>query len=352
MRRLVAAQAGLAVQAFGFIEVAAHLGHALFEKEVEERVGLGKGIGRHHRDGMEGDAGFAQPRHAAQHPVVRATPAAGLAVSVVQGLRTIDADAHLDSMALEQVAPGIVDQGGVGLDRVRDPTVGPDGRCDGGDGLVVIRHRHDQRLAGMPHHGERLAQQAVFTQSGGGALGCGQAHACGGLAIRQVAVIAIDVAERRGLQDQQPGLEGRRKVGDLERRDRRLRIAQPRKQTWEPPDWSCGHHSGLAPFNHSPVKPVAPVAPVAPVGPVVPVVPVGPVQPLRHHRGRVAFGALWCGAGIELGAHRQHARRECLPCGLGLDLRCRCRAQQRSQAQQEGNAGQQGEAFGKHGSSP
>jgi len=213
---LVAGEARVRVQALGLVVVAADFGHALRDEEVEERIGLREGGRRDHRDGVECDALCAQPRHAAQHALVRATAGAGAAVRVVQTRRAIDADADAHGVALEQRAPGIVDQRGVGLDRVRDVAGRAEHVLQHGHRPVVERDRHRERLAGMPDHGEFGAGQAVVAQALGSALHRGEAHARRGIALGQVAVVAVDVAERRGLQDQQPRAQGGREIGAVE----------------------------------------------------------------------------------------------------------------------------------------
>ena len=63
---------------------------------------------------------LVQQPHAAQHAVERAGALARAAVAVVQERRAVHADADLDAAAADEVAPRVVDQGGVGLERLGD----------------------------------------------------------------------------------------------------------------------------------------------------------------------------------------------------------------------------------------
>ena len=75
---------------------------------------------------------------------------------------------------------------------------------EAGDGGLVKRNRHDERLSGVPQHRERCADQPAGEDPGDRfASSVSARHSPGGLAVGQVAIPAVDVAERRRLQDEQ-----------------------------------------------------------------------------------------------------------------------------------------------------
>src|SRR5262249_57243838 len=61
----------------------------------------------------------------------------------------------------------------------------------------------DERLAGVPEQGERFAGQAAAEDPAEGLVQRVRRHPPGGLTVGEVAVRAVDVAERGRLQDQQ-----------------------------------------------------------------------------------------------------------------------------------------------------
>ena len=71
------------------------------------------------------------------------------------------------------------------------------------DGGFVKGNGHDEWLPGVPQQGERLSDEATGEDPGGGSVQRFRRHSLRGLAVRQVAVAAIDIAERRRLQDKQ-----------------------------------------------------------------------------------------------------------------------------------------------------
>jgi len=127
-----------------------------------------------------------------------------VAVGIVQPGGAVDADTDPNAVPLEQLAPFIVDQRGIGLDRMRDLAGGAEHLAHHRDRLVVERRRHRQRFTGMPNNRELGADQSVVAQPLGRAAHGRDAHARRGVALGQIAVVAVDVAERRGLQDQKP----------------------------------------------------------------------------------------------------------------------------------------------------
>ena len=82
---------------------------------------------------------------------------AGDAVGVVQEGWAIHAHAHVDAIALKAIAPGPINRGGIGLQRLHDragrQTAPLQEPADPLGGLVVERNRRHQRFARMPEQG-------------------------------------------------------------------------------------------------------------------------------------------------------------------------------------------------------
>jgi hypothetical protein len=163
---------------------------------------MGQRRPRHHGNGGEGDAGVAQPLHTGHHPVVRAAAVAADTLRVVKKLWPVDADANAHRMALEEAAPALVDEHGIGLEMVAHRVAaGMAGHtCEG---LFVPRRFDYRRLAGMPDDAQRRARQRRGEDLAQGGLEHLGAHAPAVGAVGQVAVAAIEVAEGCRLQDQQ-----------------------------------------------------------------------------------------------------------------------------------------------------
>lgn len=133
---------------------------------------------------------------------MRAHALAGLAVGVVEKGGAVDAQADGDLLAADKVAPLLIEQGAVRLERVINASAGWEEALDGGDGFLIPTDGYGEGLPGVPDEGE-----IAFDQAGGEGLldGCLQdvhRHAPGRGAIRQIAVVAVDIAERRWLENQ------------------------------------------------------------------------------------------------------------------------------------------------------
>jgi hypothetical protein len=151
-------QAGAGVVALGLLHVEAHVADVVLEEKGRHRLSVVERIGGEHADHLEGDAAALQPADAPQGGRVARTTGAGAAMGIVQKGRAVEADAHVDVVARKAVAPGRIDDDGVGLqglqDRVRGEAAAGQQGPQAQRGLVVEGHRQRQGLAGMPEQGE------------------------------------------------------------------------------------------------------------------------------------------------------------------------------------------------------
>ncbi len=150
--------------------------------------------------------------YCAHYRVVCAAPVAAPAMPVVQEGRPVNAEAEPHAVPLQQLDPASVEKCAVGLDVVGDlltPLC-----CVTGDLIERSLKKVPtgrEGLARVPDERQLWLQQragAHFVSDGAQGL-C--AHAPRHLSIRQVAIVAVDVAERRRLDDDQ--LLGRARVG-------------------------------------------------------------------------------------------------------------------------------------------
>ena len=204
--------------------------------------------------------------------------------------RPVEADADPHGVRLDEVAPRLRDQRAIGLEGMVDGQAASVVRVDDRQGTLVERDRQDQGFPGMPDDGEAMLHKAAgkdTLEDGVQHLGRDPLLRLPG---RQVAVGAVDVAERCRLDDQQvewPDLLGpahaefgasghlgsERFGADLDLHSKTSPAGEPERKT-------------------SVVPPVPPVVPVVPavVPAVWPVVPVGPRGQLEGVGGGVGNG--------------------------------------------------------------
>lgn len=164
--------------------------------------GVVKGFAGDHGNDVKGDAALPEEIEPPDGGLVRAYALAGLAMGVVEKGRAVDAQADGYLLAADEVAPLLIEQGAVRLERVVDFRAGRDDALDGGDGFLVPADGHGEGLPGVPDEG-----QVAFDEAGGeglldGGLQDVHRHAPSRGAIWQVAVVAVDIAERRWLKNQ------------------------------------------------------------------------------------------------------------------------------------------------------
>ena len=194
---------GGGVDPFLFLHVEADIIDAVVAEEAVHPLRLFHRIGGHHGNAVEGHLMAMQRLNAFHRHGVGAATVAEAPMGIVDVLRPIHADAHHDAVAAEAVAPGVVDQGGVGLNVLGElqllGTVLLQAALKDRCGLVVPARRQSERLAGMPHQRELRAGIRTFQNATHQKRQQIQVKDPFLLPIGQVAVGAVEVAERCGL---------------------------------------------------------------------------------------------------------------------------------------------------------
>ena len=123
---------------------------------------------------------------------------------IVDVLRPVYADADSNLVTPKEIAPMIINQGGVGLDSVVNVDALRTPPFDDPDRLRIIIGRQCQGLAGMPDDIEILFEQMGIEDQARDFLDRGKLHGLTGIgAVRQVAISAVDITETCRLKDHQ-----------------------------------------------------------------------------------------------------------------------------------------------------
>jgi hypothetical protein len=137
-------------------------------------------------------------------------------VAVVQEVRAVHAHAHQHPVGLDQVAPLLVQERGVRLEGVLEGGVGAvvlpgDGKCP-----LVEAGRQHERLPRVPDDRKGVLDQAAGEDALEDLVQYLGRHPFAGVAIGQVAVGTIQVAEGGGLKDEQlQGGQTAQRVGSV-----------------------------------------------------------------------------------------------------------------------------------------
>src|SRR5438045_1179884 len=105
---------------FDLLHIESYRRDLVFLVEIEEFVGVEQRFRRQDRDDVERHSVLPQQADAAQHPVEGALALPGTALPVVEESRAVYADTWTDAVLDEEPAPGVVNQGSVGLEGVMD----------------------------------------------------------------------------------------------------------------------------------------------------------------------------------------------------------------------------------------
>ena len=116
--------------------------------------------------------------------------------------RPVHAYANVDRPLLKQIAPLIVDEHSIGLEGVanRERIVAP--RQRGKDFLVITRRQH-QRFASVPNHAQVRTDCPRCNKAVDNVDRLCRLHFLGAQPVGKVAVVAVDIAKRGRLDDQQ-----------------------------------------------------------------------------------------------------------------------------------------------------
>ena len=204
-------EAGVKVDTFGLLHVEAHIVDVVLQIEIDQGIGMAQALAGEHRDHGERQIGVLKGSHAA-HAVGMATGSpAGESGPVMQKGRPIQADPHLDAVAAQAVAPQVVDQGAVGLHRLidMDTRVMAEHLIKDGGGVVVKGRWAGEGLPGMPEQGESFVHEGALQHPLQAEPHQIQVDQVSLMAVGEIAVGAVEVAEGGGLDHQQThGPEG------------------------------------------------------------------------------------------------------------------------------------------------
>ena len=190
--------------ALGFLDVEAHLLDPLGDIEIEHVARRGHAGRGQHRDHVERHRVPAQQPDAGDRPVKGAAARPGHSVAVVQLPGAVDADPEIDLGLGEEIAPGVVDQGAIGLKRMDDrqiprPQTVRSSRTHRGRtrSAAPSARRH-----AIPPTARPRTQPEANTWENKLCKCLRRDHRLG-IPVRQIAVLAIDIAKRGRLDDQQ-----------------------------------------------------------------------------------------------------------------------------------------------------
>src|SRR5271155_3128546 len=118
--------------------------------------------------------------------MMRAGALARLSIAVMKKRGAIDADTDVDAVRFEKLAPPIVDQHAVGLERMPDTQAAGIMRAGYFNRPFVVCHRQNRRLARVPHNGETLFNDSAGKYELKNPLQRGVGHATFRIAVREV----------------------------------------------------------------------------------------------------------------------------------------------------------------------
>ena len=104
--------------ALGLLDVEADLIDPLGHIKIEHLLRRRQTFRRQHRNDVKRQKMFAEQPNAGDCPIKRAAAGPRKAVAIVKALGAVDADADLDVLLGEELAPAVVDQSSVGLERM------------------------------------------------------------------------------------------------------------------------------------------------------------------------------------------------------------------------------------------
>jgi hypothetical protein len=116
-------------------------------------------------------------------------------VPVVEEFGTVDADAHADAKRLDEIAVGLIEKHGVGLNDLDDLTSLGRESIDPLECRSVEVHRYGQGLAGVPKNAQLPAEKAALHQLGEEGFDQIEIESLLEVAMWQIAVAAGDVLQ-------------------------------------------------------------------------------------------------------------------------------------------------------------
>src|ERR1043166_3499280 len=145
--------------AFDFLDIKGHVGDSVLDVEPEQRVGGRERFARQHRDDVKRIIVVPEQPHGTEHALACPTAAPSAPVSVMQMRRAVEADPDPDIMSPEEIDPMLVKKSTIGLNAVGDANVRAIETIDKIEHCPVIIDPGDERLAGVPQHGEAIGYE-------------------------------------------------------------------------------------------------------------------------------------------------------------------------------------------------
>ena len=209
------------IGSFDLLDVETDIANFFRDKEVDQFVDRVERRCSDNTNDMKRNVVPAQVIYALHDACVCSLAGSGPPPEIMEPSRPIETHAHTNRMVAEKTAPFVVQKHAVGLHRVRN--VSSRRRTTGNrrKRLPVPIHRQHQRLAGVPHDGEVGCSQPVLKNKPHRGFDDVERHAVAVATGGQITVLAVDVAERRWLQDEEA-----RPAGAIGRRNRSHRFRQ------------------------------------------------------------------------------------------------------------------------------
>ena len=192
------------MDAFLFFDVEAEVVDAFADKEVKNFVSVVEGFAAYDGDDVEVDAVLAKKTCTAHGLLVGAFALTGLPMRVVDGGGPVNTEPDGNVMRFNKFAPGFVNEHSVTLEGMENCQFR---RCLGADereGVFVPGNRDGEGFAGVPDEGDEIADEIGaenLRDNGSKSL---RRHAMSFRAAREIAIIAIDIAERGRLDHGEP----------------------------------------------------------------------------------------------------------------------------------------------------
>src|SRR3984957_15193554 len=200
--------------ALGLLDIEAYRLDPFGDVEVEHLPRHRQAFRRQYRDHMERDTTMAQQPQAGNCVVEGPAPRSRASMAIVQMPWAVDADADIDTFLDEERTPRVVDQRPVGLEGVlhRQPVrLDP---IDHPERVPIEANGHEHRFARVPYHRQAIAdptrREDLREQIDQRLERNNRLRP----SIGKITIAAIDIAERRRLNDQQPysGHDGSRRL--------------------------------------------------------------------------------------------------------------------------------------------
>lgn len=186
---------------FDLFDIERDLSDFVLNVEIVQLVGIVERFPREHGDHVERHLIAPQFSDAIHHPKLRPVALARFSIAVVKKRRSVNADADVDLMPLKEIAPRVVDQNAIGLEGMSNLHAAGIMCVGNFNRAFVVRDRQHHRLARMPYHGEALLHDSAREDELKDAIQGRVGHPALRIAVRKVAVRAIEIAEWSRLQD-------------------------------------------------------------------------------------------------------------------------------------------------------